>query len=184
MTDKNQLKDYIAADYEAEHGINTFCFRKKLLALLFDDSFKYMFWWRKTRYHYLKGNKVRFRMYQLVNKHYQYKYGCEICYKTDIGKGAVITHLSGVVVFAQKIGTRPWLHSGVLIGEGHAGQGDHPIIGNSVFFGAGCKVVGNITIGDNVIIGVNAVVIHDVPSNSVIAGVSAKVIEHCDSVWG
>ena len=41
---------------------------------------------------------------------------------------------------------------------------------------AGAKVLGGITIGSNVIIGANAVVVHDVPDGSVVCGVPAKVI--------
>lgn len=49
-----------------------------------------------------------------------------------------------------------------------------PRIGNQVTFGLGCKVLGGITIGDNVIVGANAVVLHDVPSNHIAVGVPAR----------
>jgi serine O-acetyltransferase len=50
-----------------------------------------------------------------------------------------------------------------------------PVIGNNVDIGAGAKLLGRITIGDNVLIGANAVVIRDVPSNSIAVGVPATV---------
>ena len=50
------------------------------------------------------------------------------------------------------------------------------MIGSNVEFGVGAKVMGPVVIGDNVIIGANAVVTKDVPSNSVVAGIPARVI--------
>lgn len=38
------------------------------------------------------------------------------------------------------------------------------------------KIVGNVNIGDNVVVGANAVVVHDIPNNSIVAGIPAKVI--------
>lgn len=46
----------------------------------------------------------------------------------------------------------------------------------NVYIGTGAKVLGPITIGDNVTIGANAVVIKDVPANNTVAGIPAKVI--------
>mgnify|MGYP000044239083 FL=1 len=53
-----------------------------------------------------------------------------------------------------------------------------PSIGDNCFIGAGAKIFGKITIGDNVAIGVNAVVNKDVESNVAVAGVPAKVINN------
>ena len=154
-----------------------------LVALILQPAFKYMFWYRKTQFHYLHGNKFRFRVFQILLKHYQWKYGCEISYKTTLGGGARITHPFGIVVFAKSIGQNAWFHTGCVIGQAHNGRSDIPTIGNNVSFGTGCKVLGDITIGDNVIIGANAVVIRDVPSNSIVAGNPARVIGHCENTW-
>ena len=59
-------------------------------------------------------------------------------------------------------------------------NGKIPSIGNNVTFGAGCKVLGGITIGDDVIIGANAVVLRNVPSHSIVAGVPASIIKTRD----
>jgi serine O-acetyltransferase len=48
-----------------------------------------------------------------------------------------------------------------------------PVIGNNVDIGAGAKVLGPIKVGDNVVIGANAVVIRDVPDDCIAAGVPA-----------
>lgn len=60
---------------------------------------------------------------------------------------------------------------------GRSGGGGIPIIGNNVTIYAGAKVFGKITIGDDVIIGANAVVTKDIPSHSMVAGVPAKIIK-------
>lgn len=52
-----------------------------------------------------------------------------------------------------------------------------PVIGNNVYISAGAKILGPITIGDNCVIGAGAVVLKDVPANSVVAGVPAKIIK-------
>jgi serine O-acetyltransferase len=64
---------------------------------------------------------------------------------------------------------------GKVIGD--AQKGNYPIIGNNVTIFAGAKLIGNVRIGDNAIIGANSVVNKDVPENSVVAGVPAKVIK-------
>ncbi len=51
-----------------------------------------------------------------------------------------------------------------------------PLIGNRVDIGTGAKILGTITIGDDVAIGANAVVLKDVPANSIAVGVPAKII--------
>lgn len=53
---------------------------------------------------------------------------------------------------------------------------DVPVIGDNVDIGAGAKLLGAITIGNNVHIGANTVVLKDVPDNSVAVGVSARII--------
>ena len=51
-----------------------------------------------------------------------------------------------------------------------------PTIGNNVYLGAGCKVMGGVTIGDNVVVSANSLVIADVPSNCTVLGVPARII--------
>ncbi len=57
-------------------------------------------------------------------------------------------------------------------------QEKRAIIGNNVSLTVGSMVIGKVTIGDNVTVAPNSVVIKDVPSNSVVSGVPAKIIKH------
>ena len=52
-----------------------------------------------------------------------------------------------------------------------------PRIGNNVYLGSGCRILGPVTIGDEVIVGPNAVVLEDVPSGSVVVGIPARVVK-------
>ena len=52
-----------------------------------------------------------------------------------------------------------------------------PVIGDNVHISAGARILGPIRIGNNVIIGANAVVVKDVPDNCIVAGVPAKIIK-------
>ena len=82
----------------------------------------------------------------------------------------------GVVIHHNAIiGNDCMIGQNITIG-GRTGHGGPPVIGNNVYIAAGSRVLGGITIGDNVIIGANAVVIKDVPANSVVAGIPAKII--------
>lgn len=101
----------------------------------------------------------------------------------NIGPGLLFQHGFSTIVFCRKMGSNCCINQQVTIGEGHGGV---PSIGNNVHVCAGAKVIGNIVIGDDVIVGANAVVVKDVPSHSIVAGIPAKVIKvrkDENSVW-
>jgi len=90
---------------------------------------------------------------------------------TRFGYGGI-----GVVVHAHAvIGERCVIGKGSTIGGGLRCKA--PVIGNHVYIASGAVILGDITIGDNVIIGANSVVLRDIPSNCVAAGIPAKVIK-------
>ena len=57
------------------------------------------------------------------------------------------------------------------------------VIGNNCFIGAHSKIMPGVTIGDNVIVGAGAIVTKDVPSNSIVAGIPARVICTIDDYY-
>lgn len=92
-----------------------------------------------------------------------------------IGKGTRFVYGAMAVV----------VHSNAMIGENcivgtcvtiGGKSGGVPKIGNNVYMATGCKILGGIAIGSNVVIGANAVVVNDIPDNCVAAGVPAKII--------
>jgi serine O-acetyltransferase len=100
--------------------------------------------------------------------------GCVIGAGAKFGQGFVIMHPVGVVINSKVSGGKNIvIESGVVIGDE---KGQAPCLGNNIFIGAGAKIIGGITIGDNVKIGANAVVVKDLPSNVTAVGIPAKII--------
>ena len=100
--------------------------------------------------------------------------GCVIGVRAKFGNNFIILHSVGVVVnSAVNAGDDVVLESGVVIG---AEKGLSPQIGHRVFFGAGAKVVGNLIVENDVVIGANAVVVKDVKTKTVVGGIPAKVL--------
>jgi serine O-acetyltransferase len=107
----------------------------------------------------------------------------DISHKCRLGPGIVIVHGFGVVIGSDvEIAGDCCIFHGVTLGDRgsewvNSDRTDgHPRVGREVMFGAGAKVLGPITIGDNCVIGANAVVLTDVPPDSVAAGIPAKVV--------
>lgn len=105
--------------------------------------------------------------------------GIEIHPGAKIGRGLFIDHGNGVVIGETAIiADNVLLYQGVTLGGTGKEKGKrHPTIGNNVVIGAGAKVLGNITAGDNSYIGANAVVVKDIPPNSTIVGVPGRVTQ-------
>ena len=103
--------------------------------------------------------------------------GIEIHPGARIGEGLFIDHGMGVVVGETAIiGDNVLIYQGVTLGGTGKERGKrHPTVGNNVVVGAGAKILGNITVGDNSYIGSNAVVIKDVPPNSTVVGVPGRI---------
>jgi serine O-acetyltransferase len=108
-------------------------------------------------------------------------YNSSIPYEAIIGKGTYFAYGGiGVVLHHNTvIGKKCIIGSNVTIG-GKSGVKEVPKLGDNVKIATGAKILGAITIGDNVTIGANAVVVKDVPSNVVVAGIPAKIIRNYD----
>lgn len=104
--------------------------------------------------------------------------GIEIHPGAVIGKGFFVDHGMGVVIGeTAEIGDNVTLYHGVTLGGTSWQKGKrHPTIGNNVVIGTGAKVLGPVRIGDNTRIGANSVVVHDIPSNSVVVGIPGKIV--------
>jgi serine O-acetyltransferase len=116
-------------------------------------------------------------LYKILYKYTQIVTGIELPCEVTIGKNFRIDHFGGIVISGYtKFGDNCTIRNGVTIGLRHENLPLAPTFGNDVNIGTGAKVLGPITIGDNVDIGANAVVIKDVPSNCIAVGVPAKII--------
>ncbi len=98
--------------------------------------------------------------------------GIEIPTDTKIGRGLYLGHAFNITVNSKAtIGCNCNLNKGVTIGlENRGKRKGTPTIGDKVWIGANATVVGNITIGDDVLIAPNSYVNCDIPSHSVVYG--------------
>jgi len=103
----------------------------------------------------------------------------------ELGRGARLAYgASGCIIHRHAIiGSDCIISAGVVVG----GRGDRdeppdkhpvPVIGNRVQLLAGAKILGKITVGDDAIIGPNAVVIADVPASGVVVSPLGRLLDH------
>jgi serine O-acetyltransferase len=103
---------------------------------------------------------------------YRQKYGLEIPIEAKIGKGVYLGHAYNITINPEvEIGDNCNLHKGCLVGQENRGKRKGaPKLGNKVWVGINAVIVGNIVIGDDVLIAPNSYVNRDVPSHSVVYG--------------
>jgi serine O-acetyltransferase len=104
--------------------------------------------------------------------------GIEIHPGAKLGRRVFIDHGMGVVIGeTAELGDDVTLYHGVTLGGTTWNAGKrHPTLGNNVVIGAGAKVLGPITIGQNAKVGSNSVVVKDVPDNATAVGIPGRVI--------
>jgi len=132
--------------------------------------------WRYT----LKNGFVRkpfSLLYKISYKIVQIITGIELPCEVEIGQNFRIDHFGDIIISGYaRFGDDCVVRNGVTVGLKNLDEIIAPIIGNKVNIGAGAKLLGPISVGDNVDIGANAVVICDVPANSIAVGVPARII--------
>jgi len=103
--------------------------------------------------------------------------GIEIHPGATIGRRFFIDHGMGVVIGeTAEIGDDCTLYHGVTLGGTTWNKGKrHPTLGRGVVIGAGAKVLGPITVGENARIGSNAVVVKDVPDGATVVGIPGRI---------
>jgi serine O-acetyltransferase len=115
-------------------------------------------------------------LYMVLNKLVEIFCGISIGSTATIGHRLSIEHHGCIVIHgASVIGDDCLLRHGVTIGNrGYDDPLGAPKLGNRVQIGAGAKILGRVTVGDDVVIGANAVVVHDVADGSVVGGIPAR----------
>ncbi|MFZ4537051.1 serine O-acetyltransferase [Propionivibrio sp.] len=115
-------------------------------------------------------------VYRVLRTLCQIATGIELHCETRVGRRLLIEHFGGIIISGDTvIGDDVVIRQGVTIGLMHTGQRGAPVIGNRVDIGAGAKILGAISIGDDAVIGANAVVIRDVPAGALAVGVPARI---------
>jgi serine O-acetyltransferase len=129
-------------------------------------------YWRKRGFVGLFFSKIaaiRHRFWSVVA-------GCDIPINTNIGGGLLMPHPNGIVIHPDcKIGPNCLIFQQVTLGSNRGGaRPGVPVVGGHVDIGAGAKLVGGVIIGDHAVIGINAVVLSDVPNGAVAVGIPAR----------
>ena len=137
-----------------------------------------MKWQKKAHRLYEKGFRIIPRLIYLKMR---IICGCSIPPTVEIGEDTKLAHNGlGVIIHDKcRIGKGCTIQANVVLGGKNGEIG--PTIGDYCYIGAGACVLGNIHVGDDSMIGANAVVLKDVPSATVVVGVPAKTIKNVDA---
>jgi serine O-acetyltransferase len=120
--------------------------------------------------------KVLSFIYKFLYKIIQIITGIELPCEVEVGNNFVIDHFGGIVISGYaKFGDNCRIRNGVVVGLKNISHPKAPQIGNDVDIGTGAKLLGDIKIGNRVVIGANAVVIRDVPDDSIAVGIPATI---------
>ncbi|MBL9067145.1 MAG: hypothetical protein JNN10_12700 [Sphingopyxis sp.] len=116
------------------------------------------------------------KLYRTAHRFLSMLTGTDIQLGARIGDGLQLPHPNGVIIhYSAVIGSNCMIMQQVTIGMI---GGTPPRIGDNAYIGAGAKVLGDITLGSDVRVGANAVVLVDVPDNHTAVGIPARVFKH------
>ncbi len=157
---KNDLKYYLEQDRLALHI-------KHNKPKWNDYVWKYEIILRYHEYYYNKEkkslfNKLRLRHYSKLHSKMSYSFTTSVPINV-CGPGLSIAHFGTLYINSNsKIGKNLRIQSGVTIGGSYSTPNKFPVLGDNVYIGTGAKVIGGVTIADDVAIGANAVVVKDI----------------------
>lgn len=145
---------------------------------IFNESFKRILVYRLS--HKYRNNVFLKILLLIVERFILSHYNVYISGKCEIGSGLLIPHCFSIMVASgSKIGNNCCIMQQVTIGSSRSGsRGGYPILGDNVMVSTGAKIIGKVRIGNNVIIGANAVVTKDIPDNAIVVGVPAKILNY------
>jgi serine O-acetyltransferase len=121
-------------------------------------------------------NKIFFPLYFFLKRFTEIATKIEISEKATIGGGIFISHYGSIVIGSGSvIGKNLSIHQGCTIGGDGKGS-PYPVIGDNCYMGVNSVIVGNVTIGNNVVIGGGSIVVTSFPNDVTIGGNPAKKI--------
>jgi serine O-acetyltransferase len=144
------------------------------------EGFKYSFWMRTSTYT-LSHPILKYSVYPFARHilyFYKYKFGISILHSTKIDSGFYIGHFGSIIINEKCIiGKNCNISQGVTLGQSNRGKRKGtPTLRDNIYIGPGAKIIGKVTIGNNVAIGANCVVTNDIKEHSVVVGIPSRVI--------
>jgi serine O-acetyltransferase len=117
-------------------------------------------------------------VYRVAQKVAEIATGMQIPASCEIGPGLGLGHFGTLIIHGQvKMGRDCSIGHDTTIGtRGDGLERGVPVIGDGVYLGSGCRVLGPIRVGDGAAVGANAVVLCDVPAGAKAVGVPARII--------
>ena len=145
---------------------------------LFRPRHALLIWYRLCGFFWSRNMKVLHLITKVFFKVNQYITGIHIDEHCSIGGGLHFEHHSNIAIsVGAELGQNVTIFQGCTIGKNFGGKHcGYPVIGDNVILFAGSKVLGKVHVGNNSIVGANAVVTHDVPHGCVVAGVPARIV--------
>ena len=117
-------------------------------------------------------------LYKFLDKWVEWTCGISLPYTVKLGRRVRIWHYGGMILHARSIGDEVHIRQNTTFGIARNDRPyELPVIGDRVYVGCGVAVLGSVAVGHDSVIGANAVVLKDVPPNSVAVGVPAKVVK-------
>ncbi len=167
--------DILQKDLYRYEGEKSRSFLTKLRYILFTPGFQFTYCWRKAS---AARNPLSKLFWKILHRWCMFHTGIQIPIGTQIGEGLRISHFGNIVVNpATKIGCNFSIAQGALIGSAAGKRAGVPTIGDNVILSANALIVGGVTIGDYVMIAPGAFVNFDVPDNSIVIGNPGKIIQ-------
>ena len=144
---------------------------------------KYMYWFRKAQ---VAKNPISQILARLNLLYLSRKANIQIPWVTKIGEGFYIGHCGRIIINPRAIlGKNINIATGVTIGQENRGKRKGcPTISDNVWIGTNSVIVGNITIGTDVLIAPLSYVNFDVPDHSIVIGNPAKIIHRENATEG
>lgn len=116
-------------------------------------------------------------VYRLGAKSCEWFGGIMLPYTVRVGRRVKLEHFGGMILVAQTIGDDVIIRQNTTFGiAGLDALQDRPVIGARAEIGAGAVILGSVHVGEDAIIGANAVVTKHVPAGAVVGGVPARLI--------
>jgi serine O-acetyltransferase len=171
-----KLREYLDADWAQLYAFAKQSAPRRSVVSNFSPRFAPVYFIRLAQRLHEKGWARFAKLPALVNF---VVFGIEVPARLQIGPGLVIPHPNGTILGAREIGRNVTIYQQVTLGAKLADfeyvPERRPLVCDGAIITAGAKILGPVRIGVNAVIGANAVVLIDVPDDSVATGVPAKL---------